>query len=112
MVAVHYPPRCDDSHGMDRLRTETQMTQKPNSQGIDAEGAGIKDAIAAFMVDTFDMDMQPMVGGFTLIAEVVDPDTGQTHCTAIQSKDLSLWSEYGLLALRLQEVAYKWQMGD
>ena len=87
------------------------MTDRPNDQGIDAEGAGIKDAIAAFMVDTFDMDMQPMVGGFTLVAEVVDPDTGQLHATAIQSRDLSIWSEYGLLALRLQEVAHQWQMG-
>jgi len=88
------------------------MTPRPNNQGIDAEGAGIKDAIAEFMIDTFDMDMAPMVGGFTLVAEIVDPDTGQVHATAIQSRDLSLWSEYGLLALRLQEVAMRWQAGS
>lgn len=87
------------------------MTDRPNDQGVDAEGAGIKDAIAAFMKSTFEMDMQPMVGGFTLVAEVIDPDTGQTHATAIQDGEMPLWTEYGLLALRLNEVAHQWQMG-
>lgn len=85
---------------------------KPDKQGVDAEGAGIKDAIAEFMADVFEMDMAPMVGGFTLVAEIIDPATGQIHATAIQDRELPLWNEYGLLALRLNEIVQEWEAGN
>ncbi len=77
--------------------------------GIQGEGVGIQDAIAAYLVSEAGMDMHPMVGNFTLIAEVVDPDTGQLHVTAIQTEELPYWTEYGMLGLRMNDVATEWQ---
>ncbi len=81
----------------------------PNDQGDNSEGVGIQDAIAAYLMAEAGMTIQPMVGNFTLIAEVVDPDTGQLHVTTIQTEALPFWTEYGMLGLRMNDVATEWQ---
>ena len=81
----------------------------PNDQGDNSEGVGIQDAIAAYLMAEAGMTIQPMVGNFTLIAEVVDPDTGQLHVTAIQAEELPFWTEYGMLGLRMNDVVTEWQ---
>ena len=83
------------------------MTPRPDSRGVH-EGSDIKDAIAEFVYQASDMDMRPMVGGFTLVAEIIDPATGKPHLTAIQDAAMPLWVEYGALGLRLNEVAHEW----
>lgn len=72
------------------------------------DGAGIQDAIASYLVAETGMDIHPMVGNFTLICEIIDPDSGQLNLAAIQTVDLPAWVEYGMLGLRINEVAQGW----
>ena len=81
----------------------------PDNQGSNGEGVGIQDAIAAYLMSETGMTIQPMVGNFTLIAEVVNPDNGQLYVTAIHAEDLPYWTEYGMLGLRMNDVATEWR---
>ena len=72
------------------------------------DGSDIKDAIGEFIYLASEMTIRPMVGGFSLVVEILDPDTGQPHLTAIQDAEMPLWVEYGALGLRLNEIAAEW----
>ena len=76
-------------------------------------GSEIADAIGKHVLENSDMDMMPIVGGFTLSAEIVDPETGQINLVTIQDATLPMWTEWGMLMARIAEVAADWQvMGE
>ena len=75
-----------------------------NEDNNSVEGGNIADAIAAFMLENSDTEIMPIVGGFTLIAEVIDPDTGMQGLFTLQDASLPIWTEYGMLMLRISEL--------
>jgi len=71
------------------------------------------DAIAEFVSSNTDMEILPMVTGFTLQAQIIDPDNGQPLLVSLQDNDLPVWVEWGMLAARMTELTGQWQMmGD
>ena len=63
----------------------------------------IRDAIAKVIADD-DHDDQYMVGDFTLIAELIGSDT-ETYLFPLQSTELTLWKERGMLMHRLDMLS-------
>ncbi len=62
----------------------------------------IRDAIAKIIAD--DGDDPHLIGAVTLIAEMVDLD-GDTYLFHLNSTDMSVWKERGMLMYRLDMLA-------
>jgi hypothetical protein len=75
------------------------------------EGSDIADAIAQFILENTDSEIMPMVGGFTLIAEMIDPTTGMQGLFTLRDDTIPVWTEYGMLASRMAELSAEMQMG-
>ena len=84
------------------------MSEEQNTGA--GEGMDVADAIARFMLENSDMDVMSIVGGFTLIAEVIDTNTGQQGLFTLQDASLPMWTEYGMLVTRLTELQSEMQM--
>lgn len=62
----------------------------------------IRDAIAKIIED--DGEEPHLIGAVTLIAEMVGPD-GATYLFHLNSNDMSVWKERGMLMYRLDMLA-------
>ena len=74
------------------------------------EGTDIADAIAEFIFENTDMDIRPIVGGFTLVAEMIDPDNGMQGLFTLRDEMIPPWTEYGMLMSRVGEIENEMQM--
>lgn len=63
----------------------------------------IQHAIGQYLKASDDLEMAPMVGNFVVIAETVDK-TGEVRMASIKADQLPLWTEAGMLTLRLDAL--------
>lgn len=64
----------------------------------------IQHAVGQYLKASDGLEMAPMVGNFILIAEIVDPDTGQMMLANVKADMMPIWTEHGMLSLRLRAL--------